>query len=506
MKGDWIRLLPEVDVKKAEAKRAATRLTERIADLASAAASGKDYDAKFAAAVGGWSDLLNSTESLAALGQMIRQDHPAKSKYMVTGSVLELADNLLETADTMLAVSGSSAAEGPFLHALPQRKAFEAAQQLISFDFPDLKADYKSKFARLQFPTEGFESTDSGSPAAVVESADDVNARTLRILHIYDLHRTADQVATNIEILGSFETAMGTLDATDFDLIVVSGDLVQSAKKEEYRQFDELLGEIVTKFLGGEKGRCIVVPGNHDVSWDATQAGTFRVHRGEPTSEQVDTKPGIVAVQDGWLAPDAGTLTDGRAGFEAWYTAFFGRSFGGYQYVRPPGSTVGFVCLDTASGMHHLCDDARVDRDSLAKCLREAKADGGATMLVAVGHHGPVLSSNQRDGIENTVFHRLIEGGGAAYLHGHLHQSGVNYVSTDESIHFPCIGVGSLTAGPKQRGESEPRQYNVIELNLVERRGRVIVRSKGTRDKGWRKDMRFGPPAAPKDHLTFRLR
>ncbi len=500
---DWIRFLPEVDKKKTEAKTAVEKVSTAIGQLAAAASSGDGFEKKYSESVTAWSSLLNATEALGSLGRLIQQEYPEKSKYMVSGSVLELTDNLLDTADAMLQLQPSGSISNPFTYAMPQKKAFEAAQQLIAADFPDLAPEYKAKFSLLTFPTEGFGQLPARRAPEGTESVSD-EVSSLNVIHISDLHRTSDEQVSNAEVVSSVDQAIADIDGGKFDLLLVSGDLTQSASESEYKEAQQFIRHFVDKYLGGDLGRCVIVPGNHDVDWSQTAGGPFDVKRGDP-SRQDKEQPGFVQVPGGWIAPRAETLKQAGNGFRKWYKKLTNRPFNGCYYFRPSGAQIGFICVDSTYGMHHLCDDARVDRDALAACIDEAKADVDAQLLLAIGHHGPVLSQNQRDALPSWFFHRLIEAGVAAYIHGHLHESGVNYVSTDDSVHLPCIGVGSLVAGPKERRESTPRQYNYLKLDLVGRRGRMFVRSKDTRDKPWRKDMRFGPRADPTDFVQFRL-
>ncbi len=50
-------------------------------------------------------------------------------------------------------------------------------------------------------------------------------------------------------------------------LVVVSGDLTYTASEEEFRLVERFLGELCDG-VGIERGRTLLVPGNHDVDWD----------------------------------------------------------------------------------------------------------------------------------------------------------------------------------------------------------------------------------------------
>jgi hypothetical protein len=69
------------------------------------------------------------------------------------------------------------------------------------------------------------------------------------------------------------------------DLVVLSGDIAERGKRPEYEQARNFIDQICRALdLGPE--RVVVVPGNHDVSWDLCQA-TFAEWR----DEHEDTDP-----------------------------------------------------------------------------------------------------------------------------------------------------------------------------------------------------------------------
>jgi hypothetical protein len=62
------------------------------------------------------------------------------------------------------------------------------------------------------------------------------------------------------------------------DAIVVSGDIIQGVplgaadpRKQldgQYQVAEEFLGEMARRFLGDDRSRIVIVPGNHDVDWN----------------------------------------------------------------------------------------------------------------------------------------------------------------------------------------------------------------------------------------------
>lgn len=104
-----------------------------------------------------------------------------------------------------------------------------------------------------------------------------------RILHISDLHRSPDEPIGNASLIASLdqdfsnqrneEPVIGPIDA-----IIVSGDIVQGVRvgetnaeeklKQQYETAKDFLNELVNRYLGGDKKKIVMVPGNHDVDWN----------------------------------------------------------------------------------------------------------------------------------------------------------------------------------------------------------------------------------------------
>ena len=102
----------------------------------------------------------------------------------------------------------------------------------------------------------------------------------LALLHISDLHRTADPRVRNDELLTamSSDAARWELDGIRRpDLIVVSGDLIQGVSargqnpddeiEAQYAEAGDFLARLAAEFVDSDRSRVVIVPGNHDVDW-----------------------------------------------------------------------------------------------------------------------------------------------------------------------------------------------------------------------------------------------
>ena len=104
----------------------------------------------------------------------------------------------------------------------------------------------------------------------------------LTILHVSDLHRDPKNEVRNKALLLSLEQDRDSYRAEtpkipDPNLIIASGDIIYGVKRNapdaeaelqrQYDQAEEFLAELADRFVGGDRGRVIIIPGNHDVSF-----------------------------------------------------------------------------------------------------------------------------------------------------------------------------------------------------------------------------------------------
>src|SRR4051812_14720863 len=104
-------------------------------------------------------------------------------------------------------------------------------------------------------------------------------------MHISDLHRDSTQGIRNGPLLRSLVNdrnryTTGTPPISSPSLIVASGDIVygvqathsapNDALAAQYQEAEAFLIDLADTFLGGDRQRLVLVPGNHDISYPAT--------------------------------------------------------------------------------------------------------------------------------------------------------------------------------------------------------------------------------------------
>src|ERR1700719_3192680 len=111
------------------------------------------------------------------------------------------------------------------------------------------------------------------------------------ILHISDLHRDPEDAINNKWLLDSLEKDFSQFEQQEPKiqrptLCIVSGDLIYGAQpgtdgeKEEQQQYEQALEFLVSladRFFEGNRARIVILPGNHDVSYQAVVASAQQI-------------------------------------------------------------------------------------------------------------------------------------------------------------------------------------------------------------------------------------
>ncbi len=104
----------------------------------------------------------------------------------------------------------------------------------------------------------------------------------LTILHVSDLHRDPSHEVTNGALLDSLlrdrdRYRYESPRISDPNIIIVSGDIIHGVKadaadpelelRRQYEQAEAFLIDLAENFLGGDREKIVLIPGNHDVSF-----------------------------------------------------------------------------------------------------------------------------------------------------------------------------------------------------------------------------------------------
>ena len=331
---------------------------------------------------------------------------------------------------------------------------------------------------------------------------------SLSVLHISDLHRDPASPIRNRVLLDSMErdrdryTYKEDPKIPSPNLIIVSGDIVQGVKhgtpdpestlRRQYDEAIDFLSDLAKRFVGGDKQRVIIVPGNHDVS----------DHCFRQCLERVDIAPGknksLIAelskpdslLRWSWeeftlyKIADQPRYNQRLAVFGEFYNNFYegARSYS----IDPTEQTDIFDFPDLKITVVGFCSchnndllnrQGAIHPDCIAKAgdaLRDICLSHDP-LRIAVWHHNTEGPPKEVDYMDPDIVQNLIDSGYSLGFHGHQHKP--QFLDT-RFRHGPdrritVISAGTLCGGPAFRFG---RAYNVVEIDVEKKEGRLHSR------------------------------
>jgi len=307
--------------------------------------------------------------------------------------------------------------------------------------------------------------------------AGDQEIATTRILHLSDLHMNvnSDPDTMSSQLISDLRSNSG-LNFDRLDYLVITGDLTSCAAPQEFNKAYNFVSKVVADFRLSS-ARCIIVPGNHDVSWDEN------VYEWVPRRKvKENLKEGTFVEQgDGVLIRNDKLYPYRFRNFSQKFYEFLILEEYSSRYEEQaipflfPESRIQLLALNSCWEI----DEFFAKRSSIyskaltrgleaaEKQIKQAK-DGNVLprdakiLRIAIWHH-PV---NGSDAIADDAFlDRLRQANFRFCLHGHVHEDRaelIGYPSPSQQIRV--AGAGSFGASMMRRPESIPRLYNVIEI------------------------------------------
>ena len=329
----------------------------------------------------------------------------------------------------------------------------------------------------------------------------------LSILHISDLHRDRNHPIRNDVLLDSLENDCRHFSAEEDPrvpapkLIVVSGDIIEGISsdvpepegclREQYEQALDFLNRLAQRFVGGDRNRVVIVPGNHDVS-------SYHLDKSlESVDILPDRKKELVKelfsprslLRWSWRDLKLKRIVDSlmykqrMAAFAQFYSDFYqgqraysldpGKQIDLFDYPEFDLTIVGFSsCYNNdlynrQGAIHPACIAEAGNR------LRDPLFSN--RLRLAVWHHNTEGPPARSDYMDPDIIQNLIDRGFSIGLHGHQHRP--QYLDTrfrhGIERKITVISAGTLCGGPDFR---HGRAYNIIELRIPDRTGCLHVR------------------------------
>lgn len=333
------------------------------------------------------------------------------------------------------------------------------------------------------------------------------------ILHISDLHRDLANELGNAPLLESLvrdvEQRYQRNDPpiSKPALCIVSGDLVYGAKagspsftdemSRQFRQATELLVGIADKLFDGDRQRVVLVPGNHDVSYNHVLASARQIPIPATDSERAALVSELfqhrTRLRWSWAdlcfyrILDEARYAERLRDFATAYNEFYRGSrtfsldpraqFELFDYPHLNFTVLGLSSCDQNDPLNRI---AAIHPDALAGAtttLRQSKYSG--RLMAAVWHHSLFGGPSQNDYIDPEMLLHLIDAGVSLGFHGHQHRAQCieeRHQIAGEGRKIVVISAGTLCAGPSQLSPGEPRGYNAVEIDTEQGTCRVHQR------------------------------
>ncbi|MEQ8689385.1 MAG: metallophosphoesterase [Pseudomonadales bacterium] len=331
---------------------------------------------------------------------------------------------------------------------------------------------------------------------------------TLSILHISDLHRDSSNPIGNQVLLDSLERDRERYTSKEDpricapNFIIVSGDIVQGVMhgtvdgeaklKRQYEEAVTFLNDLTDRFVGGDKSRIVVVPGNHDVSDQKFRESLVPVNMSGSVDRSVVQQLFRSNSAMRWSWNDLSLLEiENWETYKQRFDAFtqFYEDF--YEHKRSYSSEPDqqldlFDCPDLGICVVGFCschsNDLLNRQGSIhPDCVADANtklrsvARSHNPVRIAVWHHNTEGPPAESDYMDPDVVQNFIDGGFSLGFHGHQHRP--QYLDT-RFRHGPdrriqVISAGTLCGGAAFRFG---RAYNIVEIDVEGRSGRLHVR------------------------------
>lgn len=316
------------------------------------------------------------------------------------------------------------------------------------------------------------------------------------ILHLSDLH-----IIDKSTLDYHWNPASEALGARQFDYIVISGDLTQSAEPEEYRKVYSFLTDTLMKnhlkpdSAGNDRARIILVPGNHDICWDYAKGAFKKIAIDDATWKEAK-KQSKNLTSDVRLVTEkneeryslqkisfSADYTRRFATFEDFYNSFYGdntlvaphkpmqlcslKKGDDYSLHVFNEHDVIFVGLNSCHKndcySHVACFNPEVVNNIKREVAQLQKKHDKKYTLIGVWHHGLASGKGSHDYLDLSDLKELRRLGLHVGLHGHDHESSKKLIE-ELDVNILISGTGSLTAKGTQKPDGIRNEFSSIHI------------------------------------------
>lgn len=317
------------------------------------------------------------------------------------------------------------------------------------------------------------------------------------ILHISDLHKEKSSDYDNLYASLCTDCEQYTSGGIEKpSIIVVSGDLVEGSKKDDIdeakaeikQQYDEVtafLSKLVDFFLGGDRSRIIIVPGNHDVC-RAISSKSMLPETVNGTKDIRTKRDDMLKGNTRWSWDDLSFYSiNDHERYESrfdLFVEFYNSFYAGFrvwdlpceekaQLIELPDYRVGFFALNSCHRLDHLNHMGSIYPNAISSNQRALTSmHNKGELLIGVWHHHTMGLPCENNYLDYRIIQSLISSHIKVGLYGHQHQITLlnEYRDLTQNDRILLISSGSLYGGRKQLVTGCPRQYCLLTLDFHE--------------------------------------
>lgn len=288
------------------------------------------------------------------------------------------------------------------------------------------------------------------------------------------------------------------------EALIVSGDLIQGVKqgtadfakamRDQYAVAFDLITRLCDEFLGEDRSKVVLVPGNHDVCWNSSKLAMETISADKYPSNLRQA----LAERDGkfrwswdelalYHVPNAAIYEQRLAGYWDAVEEFYRdvklplqldrqRGFNLFELFDGRMLVAGF---ESTHRNDHLRYEAELATGVVSRCAMAIRKAGlQPSLLAAVWHHSVQGAPNKEDYLNIEVIRQMAGLGFQLGFHGHQHLA----ESTDLSVSIGggstmcLVSAGSLCAGWNDLPRGTDRQYNIVRIAPGFEEGTLHVR------------------------------
>ncbi|MEI8354630.1 MAG: metallophosphoesterase [Deltaproteobacteria bacterium] len=327
------------------------------------------------------------------------------------------------------------------------------------------------------------------------------------ILHISDLHRSPEDPISNDELISSLRADRHRYIQENSaiqppDAIVVSGDIIQGVPlnnanystelRMQYDVAENFLSRLCEEFLGGDRSKVILVPGNHDVDLNTSlTAMTVIEPENEPPLKAAFNEES--SFRWSWKNKCFYKIVD-QVQYEKrmdsyldFAERFYSVNSGSFRFSRERDfniyrlcdNRIGVAAFNSCNGNDCFASHGAIKRGAIASSHLELGSSCDLFELwLAVWHHSIEGPPYRTDYMNIDHVRNMIGRGFRLGLYGHQHRVSAEprHILLPDRETMAVVSTGSLCAGPKELPSGTNRQYNIIELADDLQSARVHVR------------------------------